>query len=77
MPEPTPLRNERLDFILIRQKDFILKQLSSLESSFNLDRAQSLRKQLELVRELWVECNYEYKLEEILLRFNALLNSRT
>ena len=68
---------EKLDHILIRQKDNLLQQLNILESSFDLDKALAFRKQIELIRELWIEFDYSYKLEEILLRFNVLLNRRS
>lgn len=68
---------EKLDRVLIRQKDYLLRQLNSLESSFDLDKALSFRRQLELVRELWVEFDYEYKLNEILIRFNNILSKKT
>lgn len=68
---------EKLDFILIRQKDNLLHQLNVLDTSFDLDKALAFRKQIELIRELWVEFDYSYKLEEILLRFNELLNKKS
>lgn len=52
------MTEEQLDFILIRQKDIILKLIQNKQ----LDRARSC---LTVVKELWEVCEYEYKYKEL------------
>jgi hypothetical protein len=52
-------KQQELDGILIRQKDKILKALST----DNLAKASWM---LNVVSELWICCEYEYKLRELL-----------
>lgn len=53
--------NQELDYIFIRQKDYII----SLINKKQYFKATAC---LELVSELWVANNYEYKLQELTLR---------
>lgn len=59
----------QLDFILIRQKDNILKEINQGNLSVALAK-------LKLVKELWSACEYLYKYEELLGRLNHKLRSR-
>jgi hypothetical protein len=59
----------QLDFILIRQKDNILKEINQGNLSVALAK-------LKLVKELWSACEYRYKYEELLNRLNHKLRAR-
>jgi hypothetical protein len=59
----------QLDFILIRQKDNILKEINH----GNLSVAMA---KLKLVKELWETCEYLYKYGELLNKLEHKLKSR-
>jgi hypothetical protein len=59
----------QLDFILIRQKDNILKEINHGNLSVALAK-------LKLVKELWADCEYLYKYQELLDKLNHKIRSR-
>jgi hypothetical protein len=70
MYDSLPLKNRlKLDWILIRQKDKILEALST----DNLSKASAM---LKMVTELWICCEYEYKLKELLQILENKINLR-
>jgi hypothetical protein len=59
----------QLDFMLIRQKDNILKEINHGNLSVALAK-------LKLVKELWETCEYIYKYGELLNKLEHKLKSR-
>jgi hypothetical protein len=59
----------QLDFILIRQKDNILKEI-------NFGNPSVAMAKLKLVKELWENTEYLYKYEELLTKLEHKLKSR-
>ena len=54
--------HEELSFILIRQKDKLIKRIDSCTS---LTACDAVNSQLNLLRELWYACSYTYKTKEL------------
>jgi hypothetical protein len=65
----SPPNMEQLDFILVQQKDNILKEINSGNLSVALAK-------LKLVKELWENTEYLYKYQELLDKLNHKLKSR-
>ena len=65
----TAQNQEQLDFILIRQKDNIIREINQGNLTVAIAK-------LKLVKELWVDCEYLYKYEELLTRINYLLERK-
>jgi chaperonin cofactor prefoldin len=65
----TPNNQAQLEFILIRQKDNILKEINH----GNLSVAMA---KLKLVKELWENTEYLYKYTELLTKLEHKLKSR-
>jgi chaperonin cofactor prefoldin len=65
----TPNNQAQLDFILIRQKDNILKEI-------NFGNPSVAMAKLKLVKELWENTEYLYKYEELLTKLEHKIKSR-
>jgi chaperonin cofactor prefoldin len=65
----TPNNQAQLEFILIRQKDNILKEINSGNPSVAMAK-------LKLVKELWENTEYLYKYSELLTKLEHKLKSR-
>ena len=56
------IKQEHLDFILVRQKDKLLIQIKNARTKEDL---AAILKTLYVTKELWIRADYEYKYKEI------------